>query len=556
MSFRLITILTVLAVVSVPRARAQIVEVGGLDSSLLNAQGGSVRMYLPGSESIFGFGLIDGKPALSISQSLTVHGLEIVGGDQFLNAPLALSSDFFSYGFAGRGLSVHHRRDRECSDAPKPPRGRSGPLGYSGTRCKGHDVFAFVGRSGQSYGFPQLSTVNTSGPWLGLLRFERPLGAQLSFTSLEVATEKGTTAIQSLSWQASPDLRVAVSAGIGANSPYGSILAAFQRPREAFRIAYTASGRDFRPVAIPNQLVIANAGLNAQGIVQPAHWLGLSGGHVQYAVPQTTARSTVDNAGATERWNLVEFHQSVFRGTASRVRTTGAEAGASLRIGRVALQSNWYRSSRYGGTWLHSISFRVNQRLALTQYITQTPGKISASWGGSYSGNRIVASVSYNEQFFPTAGQNQNPFHSVLSVSISARIKDTNVTVATVETPGQQTKWTAYGNSFVYGPYDVSGQHTKSFIGKYLIAGTVATTAGNKVQGAAIMLTDKRGKTALIYSDSQGHFEQRVHSAKDEYLVAVVPDEFLSQEVYRVVSCPAVTKASSESSQIKIVLEE
>jgi hypothetical protein len=545
---RSIILLGLAACWCVPRAHAQVVEVGAVDSTLFNAQGGSLRMYLPKSESMFSFGLIDNRPVFGVSQATTIHDVDVVAGDQFLSAPL--SADFLSggYGFASRGVSIHHQRERECNNVPKPA-ARGGPSGYTGVHCSGHDLFAFIGRSAVSYGLPQLSTTDASrGAWLGLFRYERSLGPKLTFSTLEVHTEKASTAIQSLAWQVRPDLRIAVSGGVGANAPYASAAMDFRRSREAFRIAYGAAGRDFRLVAIPNQLNVANSGLNAQGIVQPASWLTLSGGHVQYAVPQVkgkTTHSIVDNVGATEHFGKVELHQAAFHGSTSEVHTTGAEAGATLELGLVSVHSDWFRSSGYRSTWIHALDFRINQRLTLTQYVTQTHDKISASWGGSYTGNRIVVSVGYNEQFFPVAGIGKNPFHSVLSISFSVHVKDVNVTVATVETPGQQTRWTAFGSSFIYGPYD--GRHQKNFLGgKYIIAGHVTTTTGEKVQGAAILLTDKKRKSVIVYSDSQGHFEQRVRSAKDEYTVAVLLEEFTSQELYKVAECPAKATAVKE----------
>jgi hypothetical protein len=63
------------------------------------------------------------------------------------------------------------------------------------------------------------------------------------------------------------------------------------------------------------------------------------------------------------------------------------------------------------------------------------------NWGGSYTGNTLSWSVGYSEQFQVLPGAaSRNLYSSVLGVQVSVRIKDYNVNVQTVETPGQQIK--------------------------------------------------------------------------------------------------------------------
>jgi hypothetical protein len=507
-----------------PRVRGQVIAIGGIDSNLVDAQGGSIRMWLPNSESMLSFGMVQGKLEEGFSEATTIGGFRVVAGDQFMSAPLA--SDFASssgYGFEGRGISVE--RDRQNLDR----------------------TFAFVGSSAITYGLPELSAANTDGGTrFGLFSYDRKLGHGLSFDTLEVASNR-ETAIQSLSWVPRPDLLLACSAGLGNGDRYASVLLNVRRKRAALRVAYGLVGRDFRVVAIPNQLTIANTGLNASGSFLPWSWLNVSGSRTQYAEPTVQeGHSTVNSGGLTEHFKVLDFQEEAFAGDALGRHSTGEEAGVGINWNRISVHSSWYASSGYAPVLFNAVSYHVSQRLQLSSYVTRSQGKTSVNWGGMWSGNLLSISVGYSEEFFPLVGASKSPFASVLSVSVSLHAKDVNVTVSTIETPNQSMRWGVFGGTYLYGPISAeSSNRGKTLGGKYILSGVVMDADGAPVQGAAIAVTNKKGKSAVAWSDSQGRWSTRVRKIED-YDVAVSLDDFTAPEVYVVRECPATAKSGRE----------
>jgi hypothetical protein len=80
---------------------------------------------------------------------------------------------------------------------------------------------------------------------------------------------------------------------------------------------------------------------------------------------------------------------------------------------------------------------------------------------------------------------------------------------------------------------------------KLVVAGVVTLADGSPVQGAAIVISDARGRSKLVWSDSIGKFEARVKSAQ-EYALAVSLDDFTAPETFVVNECPAKAVASRD----------
>jgi hypothetical protein len=81
--------------------------------------------------------------------------------------------------------------------------------------------------------------------------------------------------------------------------------------------------------------------------------------------------------------------------------------------------------------------------------------------------------------------------------------------------------------------------------GNSLLAGVVTDESSSPVQGAAIAVTNKKGKSAIVWSDSQGRWSTRVRKIED-YNVAVSLDDFTAPELYVVHECPATAKSGPE----------
>jgi hypothetical protein len=98
-----------------------------------------------------------------------------------------------------------------------------------------------------------------------------------------------------------------------------------------------------------------------------------------------------------------------------------------------------------------------------------------------------------------------------------------------------------------------SGLPQETFsMGRYVVQGTVKDEQGNAVEGAALHV----GKE-VAFSDSSGRFQLRV-SKHGPYALSVVPNEFLSNIVYEVVTAPAQVRADSDDAaqDIEIILRQ
>lgn len=484
-------------------------------------------MFLDKTESMASIAMLGGKPIFGFSESAAIHDFTVTGGDQTISIPLG--SDFTQGGFNLAGLGVGANKIK-----------------------KDEKVYAFVGKSTLDYGLPNIFASNQhGGAWLSAFGYERSLGHHLVFNSLEVLSAKFTS-LESLSWQPRADLKVAATEGIGNNSPYVSGLFNLQKRRASVRVSYARSGKDFTLVSIPNMTTISNNGLNVQGTFLPLSWLSIAGGHTQYLTPKISGvsqggHSTLNSAGATARFKHFDSNVDVYRGTSISQAVGGKDiaAGTTLFGSHLVARASWYKADQYGAIEQSSLTFQT-PRFSVTSYLTRSGGKTNLNFGGSLTNNRMVISVGYSEQFTPGV-VGRNPFQSVLTISVSAHVRDYSGAVQTVSSPKQPTLWTAYGGGFLYGPLNGGGSSRRGagLGGKYVLAGIVTTEDGSPVQGAAIAITNKKGKGNVVWSDSQGHWEARVRKI-EEYAIAVSPDDFTAPETYIVRECPAVAKSGAE----------
>jgi hypothetical protein len=515
-------------------SHAQVIDLAGGNSTVMDAVGGEATIYLPNSETQIGYGLMDGRPIFGMTERTRVAGFNLVGGDTTL--PAALPSDFSggSFGFYARGVSAE--RDRIGEDK----------------------LLVFAGETSQFYGFPMTFGSKTTGDYMSMVSYERTLSEHWTFDSFEVVAAR-QTALQSIDWHPSRDTHAAISAGIGSNARYFGILFDTRKKYYAAKIGYTNSGSDFRLLQTPNALLIQNSGLSGQGGLTPTKWLGFTGSQIHYQTPigNTSLRSTVDNFGTYLSFSVVDFHAGDYRGSTAGQRTGGQEFGASVHLpGDLISILSDYSTSQYGHILLNTVSERISRKIRISQYINTTARGTTVNVGGSYSGNAISVNVSYAQEFFPFAA-GKNPFSTTLNASVSFHIKNASVTVATLTSPGGGTRYTAYANSYLYGPIQTteSGHRSRSLGGKFIVAGVVTLADGSPVQGAAIVISDAKGRSSLVWSDSAGKFEARVKSAQ-EYAVAVSLDDFTAPEIYVVRECPATAKPGPEgrSETIHVVL--
>jgi hypothetical protein len=212
------------------------------------------------------------------------------------------------------------------------------------------------------------------------------------------------------------------------------------------------------------------------------------------------------------------------------LKTTGASAGAGLRIGSVTLRSNFYESN-HRVLLVHILQEHFH-RWTVSGVVNQLQGQTSYALGGGYHGNKISVSLDHSVLFFPVSGKG---FQQTTTVQVSLRIRDTALNFQTNVDPMMHAQYTTYASSYLQGPLagpaTTSQSHTTG--GRFVIAGAVVDERGQPVEGAAIGL---RGG-AVVYSDSEGKFFARVKHDKPVGLVVLL-QEFAAPGRWEVTTCP------------------
>src|SRR5690348_314673 len=95
-------------------AQAQVFRVQGGDSTLLNAEGGSVEFKAPNYDGSIGLGFYNGRLEFGANTRYLFHGYTILGGDN--SVPFTLPTDIFdpSHYFSARGAGVT-RTDKDST---------------------------------------------------------------------------------------------------------------------------------------------------------------------------------------------------------------------------------------------------------------------------------------------------------------------------------------------------------------------------------------------------------------------------------------------------------
>ena len=373
----------------------------------------------------------------------------------------------FGYSFDGAGLAVSTR-------------------GLFVQRNTGHTSLAvFVGSTGIGYATPFMVTANAQHLGAGFF-LQRHFDNGLLLSSLAVIDGGKHTIIQGLSYQ-DHRLHLAGSGGLLQNQKYFSGEADFQPLRSLF---LSATHNDY------------------------------------FLADHLTANSLSAFAGL----GRVTLQASLLDGQYQALKTNGASAGASLRIGSVTLRSNFYESN-HRILLVHVVQERF-RCWTFSGIVNQMQGQTSYAFGGGYHSNRVSLSLDHSVLFFPIGGRG---FQQTTTVQVSLRIHDTAINFQTNVDPMMHVTYTTYASSYLQGPLagPAMNNRTHSSGGKFLITGTVVDDRGLPVEGAAIQLQGG----AIVYSDSQGKFFIRVKHDKPSPLFVLI-HEFAAPGRWAVTSCP------------------
>jgi hypothetical protein len=267
---------------------------------------------------------------------------------------------------------------------------------------------------------------------------------------------------------------------------------------------------------------------------QPVPRLRFSATHNDYFLSGLLTTNSLSTFAALGRVTLMA---SVLDGRYKTAKTSGASAGAGLRIGSATVRSNIYESN-HRILLVHSVQEQF-RRWSLSGIVNQARGQTSYAAGGGYRGNKVSISVDHSVLFFPASAK---AFQQTTTVQISLRIHDTSLNFQTNVDPMMRMQYTAYASTYIQGPFAglVRNNSSHSRGGKFVVAGTVVDEQGQPMEGAAIQL-----QGTVVYSDSRGRFFVRVKHNKPLALV-VLPSEFAAPGVWAVTDCPVDAMPGTE----------
>ena len=438
-----------------------------VDAQVLQLSGGSSTLLGGTGGEITAF-----FPESTLSASAGFAGGHFVFGAsdtfQFHGLEVTSGDRNFGYSFDGAGLGVSTR-------------------GLFVQRNTRHTSFAvFAGSTGIGYTTPFMVTARAQHIGAGLF-LQRQFDNGLLLSSLAVIDGGKHTAVQGLAYR-SHLFHLAGSGGLLQNQKYFTGEADYQPLRS---LSFSATHNDF---------FLADH-LNTNSL---SGFAGL--GHIT-------------------------LQASLLDGQYKLTKTTGASAGAGLRIGSVTVRSNVYESN-HRVLLVHVVQEQFH-RWTVSGIVNQLQGQTSYAFGGGYHGNKINVSLDHAVLFFPVGGKG---FQQTTTVQVSLRIHDTVLNFQTNVDPMMHAQYTTYASSYLQGPLagPATAGQSHSTGGRFLIAGTVVDEHGQPVEGAAIQL---RGG-AVVYSDGEGRFFARVKHDKPAALVVLL-QEFAAPGRWVVTICPA-----------------
>jgi len=208
-------------------ARAQVFRIQGGDSTLLNAQGGSVEFKAPEYDGSVGLGFYNGKLEFGGNTRYQYHGYTVLAGDEAI--PFTLPTDVFdaSHYFSARGIGV--MRGNELSR-----------------------FYAFAGTTSTWVGTGFFSAATSDRP-AGVFFYERRWNRHFKFFSRDIVSNT-QTALQGVEWQPNKWLRTAVTGGTGSNQKYFASSVDVETEKLALKSTYVVTGDQFQRVTVISPL--------------------------------------------------------------------------------------------------------------------------------------------------------------------------------------------------------------------------------------------------------------------------------------------------------------
>jgi len=529
MSRRVHCALILLVTLTAGRARAQVFRVQGGDSTLLNAQGGTVEFKAPDYDGSVGIGYFNDKIQYGGNTRYLYRGYTLLGGDE--NIPFTLPTDVFDsfHYFSARGLGATRKYDDS-------------------------NFYAFAGATSTWLGTGFFSAASADHP-AGIFFYERKWDHNLKFFSRDIVSNT-QTALQGVEWKPEKWLKTGLTGGVGSNQKYFASSADVETEKLAFKTSYVFMGDRFQRVSVISPLSSEVNKGNVQALYKPNRFFSITGGHENILEPLTIGgpmqQASVNQVSTDFHVDRFYFGTGYFSSDAPAGKSTGENFYAGRRIGqRMEVNLNYFESKPQARgnlpaetTTILSGTVRENlsPRFSLLQLVSNAAGQTTYAFGGDFTSNRFQVQMDYQNVYLPF--RPSNPFEQALALNAMIRIKGPlQATVMSNVDPTGHVRYSFGASTYLYREKGmaVNAVSQDSFsIAKYMIHGVVKDEDGVPVEGAALHI----GKE-VVYTDSTGRFQVRV-SKHGPYGIVVAPDEFLTNAIYEVVSAPPQARAEAD----------
>lgn len=512
---------------------AQVFHVQGGESTLLDAQGGSVEFKAPNYDGTVGLGFYNGHFEFGGETRYLFHKYTVIAGDD--SVPFVLPTDVFdaSHYFSARGMGV----TRKYAD---------------------QSFYGFAGTTSTWLGTGFFNAATSNDP-VGLFFYERKLSPQLKFFSRNIASKRQTS-LQGIEWQPQKWLKSAITAGIGSNQKYFASSMDAQTDKLAFKSSYVITGEEFRRITVASPMSSEMNKDNVQMLYKPDEHISVTTGHENILEPLTLTgpmqQATVNQLSTDFHIEHVYFGSGLFSSTAEGRSSQGTNLYVGRRFGRaIEVNTNYFASKAQGSEKETILSGTVREnlsrRFSFLQLVSRTAGQTTLAFGGDFTSNRLLFRADYQNVYLPF--RPSNPFEQALALNASLRIYGPwQATVASDVDPEGHLRYTFGVNTYLYRMKGmVLGANSDSFsIAKYIVEGIVKDDQNAIVEGAALHVGSQ-----IAYTDSTGHFMVRF-SKHGPFPISVAPEEFITAGMYAVISAPAQVRAESEdtASDVQIVV--
>lgn len=526
------------AVLLAGTAAAQVFRVQGGTSTLLNAEGGSVEFKAPNYDGSVGLGFFNGRFQFGAETRYLFRGYTLLGGDESL--PFTLPTDVFdnSHYFSARGVGATRKNSASM-------------------------FYVFAGATSTWLGTGFFNAATSNDP-VGIFFYQRKLTERLTFFSRNIVSNRQTL-LQGLEWKQNKWLTASLTGGIGSNQKYFASSLDAETHKLAFKASYVVMGDSFRRVTVlsPTSSEV-NKG-NVQMLYKPYEFVSITAGHENILEALTPGRpmqpASVNQVSTDFHVAKFYFGAGLFTSNASGRGTQGLNLYVGHRIGRrLEANANFFQSKPQStkttpteATTLLAGTVRENfsSRFSLLQLISRSGGQTTFAFGGDFTSNRLMLRVDYQNVYLPF--RPDRPFEQALALNASYRITGPwQITAASNVAPDGHLRYSLGASTYLYRFRGLAtNARADSFsIARYLVQGVVKDDRGNPLEGAALHI----GKE-VAYSDSSGRFMVRF-SKRGPFPLSVVPEEFITNGVYEVVSAPSQANAETEdnASDVQVVV--